>query len=242
MSGGDGSARLDGLLPSIERAPTLEPPVVPDRASPEQKAAVLPDLVRIVKQLNETILGLHDIIVSQQQSLLPIAGECLRQTLERIRTRWVGWEREERSIRVALAVFQGLMEQCLLAEIDIRKLYFFERNLRRVEEGRADAAALENEARILGLPVCDSEEQVISVSADFGFVEGIVNHEAEEVVNHEARVILLDEDDREVKSDVTVPLVWLPRAYRREGAGVAWVERRYVLGVKGRFEPASAGK
>ena len=234
MSGGDGSGRLDGLLPSIERAPTVEPPAVPDRASAEQKAAVLPDVVRIVKELNLTILGLHDIIVSQQQTLLPISGERLRPTLDRIRTRWVGWEHEKRPIRVALAVFHGLIEQCLLAELDIRKLSFFDRNVPRVEERRADAAALENEARILGLPVCDSEEQVESVSADFGFVE--------EIVDREARVILLDEADRDVQSDVTVPLVWLPSAYRREGAGVAWVERHYALGVKGRFEPASAGK
>lgn len=234
MPAGDGFGRVSALLAPIERPPTAEPPRIADDASPEERAAIVPHLMGIVEAQNRTITALHDIIVSQQLTSLRVSGEELRPSLERIRARWVGWERAERPIRVALAVFHGLLEQCLPAELDVRKLVFFERSLQHVQEQRADAAALENEARILGLPVCDSEEPVVSVSADFGFVE--------EIADHEARVILLDEADREVKSDVTVPLVWLPSAYRREGAGVAWVERHYAMGVKGRFEPASAGK
>ena len=212
---------LSRSLPRVVRPPLIE-------------VAVDADLMQIVQAQNKNINALHDIILAQQLTSLRVSGEELRPALEKTRARWVGWEDAGRPARIALAVFHGLLEQCLFAELDVRKLSFFGRNVQRVQEQKADAPGLENEARIIGLPVCDSQEQVESVSADFGFVE--------EIVDHEARVILLDEADRELKSDVTVPLVWLPSAYRREGAGVAWVERRYALGVKGRFEPASAGK
>jgi hypothetical protein len=52
--------------------------------------------------------------------------------------------------------------------------------------------------------------------------------------------MLLDDEDRNVEADLWVPINWLPRFYREEGAGVAWIERTYASGVKGRFEPASS--
>ena len=169
--------------------------------------------------------------------LLPLRDRgtgALRLTVEDVRERWVGFEKKPRSLRIALTVLHGFVEQ-VPAALEAPEVHaFLQKQFGLITKGEASPVTLENEAAAYRLPVCTPGEPVEAMSASFGFVE--------EITNHQARVILLDEDDREVKSDVTVPLVWLPRAYRREGAGVAWVERQYALGVKGRFEPASAGE
>jgi hypothetical protein len=74
---------------------------------------------------------------------------------------------------------------------------------------------------------------VEALAGSFGYVDT--------VEEQQARVVLLDEQDQNAIADLWVPIGWLPRAYREEGAGVAWVQRKYRSGVKGRFEPASAG-
>lgn len=228
MCEGNGSLedRIRSLALGGVRLPTSELPALPADAPPEEQ-----ELRRAAETI---ILGQHDLICSQQASAAPVPGSILKPTVERVRHRWVGWEEEERPARLALAVFHGLAERCLSGEIDLPKVGFFERNLPRILEKRVNPSALENEARVFGLPVCEPAERVKDVSAYFGYVD--------KIEDHLARVILLDCEDKQRAGDVTVPLVWLPAAYRREGAGVAWVERQYEGGVRGRFEPASAGK
>jgi hypothetical protein len=108
---------------------------------------------------------------------------------------------------------------------------FFTKMLSLIMQGRISPVALEESALPSGLPVCDTDEPPLSVRASFGYVDG--------TFGNEARVVLLDQNDQEIETVVTVPAQMLPIHYRQSGVGVAWISRRYQGGTRGRFEPAS---
>jgi len=156
---------------------------------------------------------------------IPVIATALAASWRRLLT-------APRDQRTALAVLHGLAERSVRLNVHPPVKMFFQRHLRLLERGQLNATQIENEAARLGLPVCDPEETVESVSGRFGYVDT--------VDAQQARVILLDEREQGAVADLWIPVNWLPRSYRDEGAGVAWVERRYRSGTKGRFEPSSA--
>lgn len=152
--------------------------------------------------------------------------------LMQLRKLWGAAESWRRSDRVSLAVLQGIAERTaenLRATIAPR--FFFQQQLDQIQRQISDPLAIECEATKLGLSVLDTEEEPIGIEAFFGNVE--------EIEGSLARIGLLDRTDGQLQCVTSVPVNWLPRTYRREGAGVAWVERQYSSGAKGRFEPAS---
>ena len=111
-------------------------------------------------------------------------------------------------------------------------MIFFKKSLWSIQGETCDPVEIEEEATRLGLPVLDPEEIVLGIDANFGVVEAIKSDGA-------ARVLILDDTRESTLDDIIVPVSWIPRAFREEGAGIAWVERKYRCGVKGRFEPGS---
>lgn len=154
-------------------------------------------------------------------------GEILRA----LRGLWVDFFDRDRESRICLAMLHGLAERCASRYDADSMADFFVLYLGMIKDGTCGAINLEREASRRGLPVCDAEELLFDVKAQFGYVE--------EVEQMAARVAFLDERDEEVKSVLSVPLNLLPFNYRHDGAGVAWIERFYPSGVKGQFEPAS---
>ena len=177
-------------------------------------------------QLNGMLADfMHRTILVTPEEFEPVVGE-MRETWSRVL-------RSSREERTALAVLHGLAERGIWLDLSRLAMAFFQRNLRSLGRQRITGERIENEAARMGLPVCDPEETVEAVSANFGYVDTIEEHRA--------RVVLLDEHDENAIADLWAPINWLPRAYREVGAGIAWVERKYRSGTKGRFEPASAG-
>ncbi|MDA1013344.1 MAG: hypothetical protein O3A00_02700 [Planctomycetota bacterium] len=156
-----------------------------------------------------------------------------RDTLiEAYRNCWLQHAQRNRPFRVALAISHGYLER-IARRATVRITDPVREFLnRQLQFGDCDSVNIENEAAELGLPVCDPEERVLEINANFGVVDS--------VDDREARVILLDGNDQHLLDDFVAPLNWLPLAYRDSGTGVAWIERVYDSGVKGRFEPASA--
>lgn len=167
----------------------------------------------------------------REQTQMICALANLQSVIRDLRRCWADCEKADPRTQVSLAVLQGLAEPLVMREVTPRIVAFLNRHLSLVRASRSDPVALENEAMALGLPVCHPEEHVLETRANFGIVEAIHGDQA--------RVILLKEIDNSVMDDRIVPKIWLPLAYQEDGRGVAWVERRYRSGVKGRFEPAS---
>ncbi len=206
-----------------------------DRDAPRE------ELIKIIEKVEQDTAILRDIVESQvdvitqmrlrQEEQLVESSRKLRSAITILRQLWGNLADADRATQTSLAALHGLAERLVTREVTARVLNFFDRHLDRIREKRSDSVALENEATFLGLPVLDPEESVVAINANFGIVE--------EVRNDQARVILLDDTDGHILDDFTVPINWLPLAYRDDGVGIAWVERRYASGVKGRFEPAS---
>jgi hypothetical protein len=165
------------------------------------------------------------------------AQRQFRDIVHELRSLWPSVFGAKRHLRIALAVLHGLAEWSINLRVDEQHLSYFRRQLALFREGAANPMAIENEAAPFGFSVCLCTDSVLETTAWFGYVEEIENIDGVPT----ARVILHDQDDREVEIDETVSCAWLPQAYREEGAGVAWVERRYASGPFGRFEPASVG-
>jgi hypothetical protein len=191
------------------------------------------EVLNAIRQQHENVARLNQMVVDLVWSSKHVLPEEFAPMLEELRGAWTRLVDGPRDQRTALAVLHGLAEKSAWLDLTRQAMAFFQRHLRLLQQGHLRADHVENEAARLGLPVCDTEETVEAVSARFGYVDTIEDHQA--------RVILLDEQDQNSVVDLWVPIVWLPRAYREEDAGVAWVEREYPSGVKGRFEPASAG-
>jgi hypothetical protein len=172
---------------------------------------------------------------NSQQPLVLSGSFDLQAFINDIRDYWGASRQADRNTHIALAVLHGLAELTVPREdISMKIQQFFLKQFELIKTGSADASQIENEARNVGLQVVDPQEKAIAIAAYFGVVEK---------VNADwARVILLDEQERRILDDRKVPLNWLPSQYRSEGAGVAWVERQYPSGPKGRFEPASTGE
>jgi hypothetical protein len=172
------------------------------------------------------------VVTGAQQAQLAGPEFDMSSIVVRLRRTWESAEMSSRALHVGLAVLQGIAERMAGSKpVDYPTQQFLRQKAELVETGSADAIAIENEARSLGLPVCDPQEEVTAVDAFFGYVES--------VTDRKARVILLDDNDRHILDDMIVPSNWLPAAYRSEGSGVAWIERHYASGSKGRFEPGS---
>jgi DNA-binding response OmpR family regulator len=159
----------------------------------------------------------------------------MREMICALRDFWGEIKGVDRRIQEPLAVLHGIAERMAgQTEIDQTIGNFLQEQFTLVKNGVANALSIENKARAYGLPVCDPQEKVMAIVVYFGRVGKI----EEQYV----RVILVDDEDSHILEDRKVPCNWLPIAYRSEGAGVAWVERRYASGFKGRFEPASVGE
>lgn len=144
------------------------------------------------------------------------------------------WRRADdwrRLDRISLAVLHGIVERIPGKVRATISPVFFQMQLDQIQTNTSDPLTIEHEASMLGLPVLDSEEPPFGIEAYFGNVE--------EIDGSLARIELLDQTDNGIQCVTSVPVNVLPMAYRHEGAGVAWVERQYVSGAKGRFEPAS---
>lgn len=194
-------------------------------------------------QLEAEISSLRDIVEAHEaaNNSKELRGTANDQELEEriceVRSLWPRLIGADRRLRIALAVLHGLAERSAALNLNERHLDFFGRNFGLLRAGTADAAAIENEATILCLPVMDATQRVVDMKAWFGYVEEIDDAGSTQL----AQVVLHDENDLDVVVNETLPAIMLPEAFRHDGAGVAWVERHYRIGNLGRFEPASAG-
>ena len=187
------------------------------------------------KQLDDGVERLLQMVADFMRQPNPVLPEEFDHVLTGLRDAWPRLsKRTPRDRRISLAVLHGLAERSAWGDLSRQAMAFFQRNLRFLEQEEITGQRVENEGARLGLPVCDTEETVEGVAGHFGYVDTIDGQRA--------RVVLLDEHEKDSIADLWIPVNWLPRAYREDGAGIAWIERKYRSGVKGRFEPASAGE
>jgi len=151
-----------------------------------------------------------------------------------VRNQWTCGGMENQTA-TALAVLHGLAERAVCYREGVltpAHLDFFNFNFDLIKKkGDITGLIIEQSAQKFGLHVCCPEDVVRELRAFFGSVET--------TDGEYARIILLDAEEINIGHDGKVPLLWLPKAYREEGAGIAWIERVCDIGSVGRFEPAS---
>lgn len=160
--------------------------------------------------------------------------EEIGQVVVALRNQWVVSDNAGKTTHTALAVLHGLAERAAFYQQGVltpTHFNFFSWTFDLVKAENVRGVTIEREARKLGLHVCCPEDNIRDLRAYFGSVEGLEGHYA--------RIILLDAEEISIGHDGKVPLLWLPKAYREEGAGIAWIERVCDAGSVGRFEPAS---
>jgi hypothetical protein len=197
--------------------------------------------LRRVEEERDDAVRRHDELSRSLPQRAPSGKELLGRRLspevEALRALWpkTRTSQASRQSRVALAVLHGLAEWSAQRYPLPALTQFFDKHRGAIENGAGDAIAVEKDALDVGLRVCRPGRCPEAIeAAHFGYVE--------EADDEKARVALLDDRDENIVCLITVPCRLLPPAYRTDGAGIAWVARRYPHSseVEGRFEPASA--
>ena len=203
-------------------------PVSPDRASDD---ATDDELRRENNELRDMVASLQTALGHKQLRDVESVSR-LENVRKEVRNTWATQGLSKRD-KQSLCVLHGLAERSALRDPEIKVVDFLEQRLHKIRSGSDDPLWIEQEATRLGLPVRDSAELPIEITCHFGYVNAV-----EDGI---ARVSIMDDDEAGVRYTIEAPVNWIPEAYRDDTARVAWVERRYPSGVKGRFEPASGG-